>query len=269
MKTAYDVTEYSFSSLVDDNPPVLNSNVTEYKIREFSKNDVVSKKKMDRIIRKERNLEKKSLFKIADIVRKDRGLEQQEEEDFEKRVEAAVTIKIAKIKDDAYQDGYKTGEERGHAEALEKATIEYEDRVNRLNEMIDAVVAYKQDLLDKQRDTIYRMVRSLCKWVLLKEIKEDGDYLNRLLEKLILELHSKSDLLIKVDEASFENMPRALEIVQKKLGDFPNVRLEIERGLGQIGIILESSNGIIDGTLDAQLKSIDRLFVDIGVSDDK
>lgn len=261
----YEVRDYTFESLLDGSAPDKNLHVTDYKIAELSDDQVISREKRERIIRRERQLEKKSPFRISDIVRKDRGINRQEEEDYQKRVAREVEKKVEQLKQNAYQEGYSAGEEKGYAEALEKATAEYDDRVNKLNDLVDSVVTYRKDLVDTQRLAIYRMVKSLCKWVVLREVRDDNDYLSRLLEKLVLELHSKSDLLIRVNESDFDNMPKALEILENKIGKLTNVRLEVDRDMVERGIVLESKNGIVDGSLDSQLKSIDKLFEGIGV----
>ncbi len=261
------VEEYEFQSLSGVMKPK-SRDISSFELNEFSSQDLIEQNVGDDEIRRERNAESQSAFEISSVVKEDRGLNAQAQRDFEERVAVEVEKQLALIKEDAYQKGYSSGEEKGHQKAQAQAMMEYEDRVNRLNDYIDSVLSFKKDIMDKQRKEIYQMVRTISKWVLMREIKDDG-YLTALIEKLIMELHTQTDLLIKVDEGSFDSMPKALEIVQEKLGELSNVRLEIARDLGNTGIIIESKNGMIDGSIEAQFKSIDKIFEEIGVIDER
>jgi flagellar assembly protein FliH len=105
--------------------------------------------------------------------------------------------------------------------------------------------------------------------VALKEIDEDNKYLTRLLEKLILELNEKKNLLIRISAKNFDKMDGILDEIQNKLGALSNVRVEIDHDMQDDGgIILESEKGIIDGSYQAQFEMFSRVFETVGISDD-
>ena len=108
------------------------------------------------------------------------------------------------------------------------------------------------------------MVKNLTKWIVLKEVDEKY-YLARLLEKLIHEINTKTGLVLHVNEKSFGHMPEIIKIVERKVGVLTNVRVEVDLDLDETGIVLESENTIIDGSLDAQFKSLDKLFTSVGI----
>src|SRR5690606_38272934 len=89
---------------------------------------------------------------------------------------------------------------------------------------------------------------------------DNKDYITRLLEKLILEINTRSNLVIRVNESSFENITDIIGIVENKLGVLTNVRVEKHLDMDKPGIILESENGIIEGSIEAQFSSLDRIF---------
>ena len=107
------------------------------------------------------------------------------------------------------------------------------------------------------------MVQNLTKWIVLKEVDEKY-YLSRLLEKLIYEINSKANLVIRVNESSFGHMPEVIKILERKLGVLANIRIEVDPELEGHGIILESENAVVDGSLEAQMKSLDKLFANVG-----
>ena len=56
----------------------------------------------------------------------------------------------------------------------------------------------------------------MTKWILLRELRDDDDYLIRLIEKLIDEIGNKKRLTINIDHKRFSKMPEVLEEIQRK-----------------------------------------------------
>src|SRR5690606_32975198 len=100
--------------------------------------------------------------------------------------------------------------------------------------------------------------KHLVKWLTLKEI-DDQDYLARLLEKLILEMNLKNNLVIRINKSSFNNSEDILQMVEQKLGKLTNTRVEAHLDLEHPGIVLECENGIVDASLNAQFSSLDKI----------
>ena len=133
--------------------------------------------------------------------------------------------------------------------------------------MINDVLKTQEDILNSQKKQIYETVKNLTKWIILRELSDDGRYLERLLIKLIKELQTTSKLQVKVNQKYFEDMPDILEVVQSQLGELDSVRVEVDYDIDSPGFIVECENGIINGTLEQQYKALDKLFESVGLSD--
>jgi flagellar assembly protein FliH len=55
-------------------------------------------------------------------------------------------------------------------------------------------------------------------------------------------------------------MPEIITAVESKIGQLLNVRIEIVPEINYPGIILESENGLIDGSLEGVFQNIDKIF---------
>ena len=55
-------------------------------------------------------------------------------------------------------------------------------------------------------------------------------------------------------------MPEVVQMVEAKLGQLSNVRIEIVPEISHPGIILESENGLIDGSMEGVFQNIDKIF---------
>lgn len=258
--------------------------ITEYEFRNFtvseSESDVVESyqfQDLGEIVPKlakrdankakfERMSAEKSNFAISPIVKQHRGLIEQEQEERDRKIIGEVSRRVEVLKEDAFKEGFEEGVKAGKLDVYNQTKVETEEKLSRLNEMINEVLMAKETILNNQKEDIYKLIRSLTKWVILRELNDDGDYLKRLLEKLILETQTKSNLLIQVNQNQFAGMEEVLETVQETLGKLENVRVEIDHDVSENGIIVDSDNGIIKGTMEQQFASIDKLFEPVGLT---
>lgn len=221
--------------------------------------------KHEKIIKNERAAAQKNNFQISPVVLEHRGLLNQENQEREQKIQDEVERRLVALQEKAFEQGFEKGMEQGLEQVFNQTRQETEERLEAVSEMISNVLTTEKSLIEDYKTEIYNTVKSLTKWMILRELKDDGEYLSRLLEKLILEINSRSNLLIKVSEQSFSAMPEVLEIVQSKLGKFKNLRVEVDQDLCQYGICVESDNGIVNASLEQQLQAIDKLFETLGV----
>lgn len=217
-------------------------------------------------IRKERELEARSGFAISPIVKQHRGLVKQAENDYEKAVATEVAKRLELVQKQAYDDGFAQGQEDGHKDAHESAKADVEAKIQELADMVDNLNEGISEIYEKSKNDAYLMIKNLTKWIILKEVDEKY-YLTRLLEKLIYEINTKSNLTLRVNEQALGYMPEVIKIVERKIGMLTNVRVEIDHDQSENGIVLESENTIVDGSLTTQFNAIDRIFENAGVNE--
>ncbi|MGE3609965.1 MAG: hypothetical protein AB7I27_10300 [Bacteriovoracaceae bacterium] len=222
-------------------------------------NNLKEKRVSEEVIRQERNFEKKTAFKIEDIVRESRGLIRQEQTDFEKKVEQEVKRRLESTYQQAYDQGLNQGKEEGKEEALTEYRQVLMEKVESLNQHFSEIQLSTSKIIEKNKSEAYEFIKRFSKWIIFKEINEKL-YLEQLLEKLILELNSRRNLIVKVGKENFSQMPEVVQAVESRLGQLQNVRIEIVPELNHPGIILESENGLIDGSLEGVFQNIDKIF---------
>jgi len=210
-------------------------------------------------LRSERTYEKKNNFKIDGVVRESRGLSRQEQNDLESQIQAEVNRRLETAYHDAYQEGIEKGKDEGRAEATAHYQEELAAKVNEFSQIIDEMTKQSDKIVEKNRHDIYEFIKRFTKWIVLKEIDEKL-YLENLLEKLLLELNVRKNLIVKVGRANFSKMPEVIQTVETRRGQLTNVRVEIVPEINHPGIILESENGLIDGSLEGVFQNIDKIF---------
>lgn len=229
----------------------------------FNSNQTIEKNEFQKIIKNEREFAKSSSFKVNPIVEEYRGFKDQENREYEDRVEAEVARRVSEIQDEAFKAGFDEGVNQGREEIFVEMRSVVDQKLESFSQMVTSVLKTQENILSKQKTEMYQLIRNLSKWIVLRELNEDGKYIERLLERLLLEMQVRNNLLIQVNTEDFAQMPEVLEHVQLRLGEMKNVRIEMDSSVKTKGIIIESENGIINATLEEQFKSLDKLFEDV------
>lgn len=258
------------------------SNVEEYQFKNFTEIEAdadkvtlfefkpllnsalsITKNEFQKIIKEERVSAKNNQFKVNPIVEKHRGLKDQEEQEFQQVVEKEVAKRVSEIQDEAFKAGFDEGVNQGREEIFNEMRSVVDQKLDNFSQMVTEVLKTQDEILTKQKKEIYVLLRNLTKWIIIRELKEDGNYIERLLEKLLLEIQARNNLLILVNPHDFGGMTEILDHVQSRLGELKNVRVEIDSAILTSGMIVESDNGIINATMEEQFKSLDKLFEDV------
>lgn len=253
-----DIKPFSFTDLKSTHV-VSQTQFQSFEFKTLTGESVTAEKASEEEIRSERKYEAKNNFKIDETVRDYRGLSRQEQNDLEHKIQEEVKRRL----EAAYQDAYQEGLEKGRAEGKEEALNEFHEvlgqRVEEFGQVIAQVQSQSDKILEKNRTEVYEFVKRFTKWIVMKEINEKV-YLETLLEKLILELNARKNLIVKVGRANFSQMPEVIQTVEARLGQLTNIRVEIVPEINHPGIILESENGLIDGSLEGVFQNIDKIF---------
>lgn len=256
---SWEVKDYQFSSF-ETNPSV-DGEVKEYQIEELSKFKEKIHQKLIPQLRVEKENAREKSFKINPIVKNHRGISQVEANEYDELVRAQVEKKIEEIKKEAYSEGFNQGLIDGTQKAVTEELTHVEEKLGRLDSMLNDLSKGSAKIVEKQKQDILRLVNNLTKWIILRELKDDGAYIERLLEKIILELNAKENLLLRVNKDVFKEMPEILERLEAKLGELTNCRVEIHDSEDDPGAEVESEKGILVGTLEAQFDHLQEKFI--------
>ena len=240
-----------------------------YAFREFTGKEKLESPEYKKVLKIEKTRANENNFVISPIVKKYRGINKLEEEEFERRVEDEVHRRVSLIEEDAFNKGFEEGVNQGKEEVYQQTIAATEEKLEALTEMISEALQMKAEIVENQKIEIYETIRNLTKWVILRELKDDGQYVERLLEKLIVEMQTKSNILIQVNKNHFEGMEEILAHIEQKVGTLSNVRIESDFDINDQGIIIESENGIINGTMEQQFKNLDKLFESVGLDQEE
>ena len=181
----------------------------------------------EKIIKNERIFAEKNDFDIHPILRERRGVKAQESAAKEQSIENEIQKRLEEVRGAAFEKGYQEGRVKGENDVYEQAKQEVMESLDRLSEVIDEVLKSKIKLIREEKKQMYELIQTLAKWVILRELSDDGNYLKRLLDHLSQEIESGSEVVVYVDTESFNKMPEFIDYAKEKFKDFKNVKVEI------------------------------------------
>ncbi len=243
------------------------SNTTEYKFIDFKENEIENVVEKKERIQNEIKVSRETGFKILPTVRKYRGIQKNEQQEFDEKVKEEIQRAYDRYYNEWKEKGYNDGKKEGMFE-IESTYEKYlEDKINDFSVVIDEAIGMREKILKDQGSYIIKMISSLCKWIFLKEVKSDEDYILRLLERLLLETKNKKFITIKVNESSLSHLENNIDKIKDRFKEVEEVVLQVGNFEDQPGLIVDSEGGIIDGTFATQMKNFDLIFKDIEIED--
>jgi flagellar assembly protein FliH len=263
--THNDVKTFTFDEIKSENVAT-SSKFKSFSFQTIHGEPFNSDRPSEETIRQERTAAQNSDFKFDDTVMEFRGLSRQEQNDTENRIEHEVQKRLKAAFEDAYREGLEKGKSEGREHTMRSIDQALVEKMNELATVINDVKLHSETLLQINKIEIQEFIRRFTKWILMKEVNEKT-YLTDLLERLILELNARKNLIVKVGSGNFSQMPEVIAAVETKLGQLVNVRIEIVPELKHPGIILESENGLIDGSLEGVFETIDKIFSQVNSND--
>ncbi len=151
------------------------------------------------------------------------------------------------IKDAAKQEGYEDG--------IAKATSDLTEIKGKLSEFFK----YKDEIFNEVAGCIYEIAVETAKKIIKKEIENDKDVTIEIIKGALEEVNkTENRITLKV-------MPQDVEIVRDKVpqmfkNEFTEAKISVipDQTIKDGGVIVETSNGIIDATVETQISIIEK-----------
>lgn len=151
------------------------------------------------------------------------------------------------IKENAKKDGYNQGLEDAKAD-LEQLKSNFEEFFN-----------YKTQMFDKLSGCIMDVAVSISQKILNKEVEADSSYILPIIKGVLEEVNqTENKIILKV-------MPKDVEIVRDNVseifsGNYFEAKISVvpDNEIKNGGVKVETSNGLIDATIDTQISIIEK-----------
>jgi len=186
------------------------------------------------------------------------GVEQEESDRIESRVNEQVESKLSQLQDQAYQEGF----EKGRAEGKAQAEVEFLASVKPLYDQFETLCheydTIKQELYAANEQFLVQLMFQVGKQVLLKELSADPEYVKRLSSLMIEKIGAKDHVKLKISKQDSANLEQIRNSLKAQFPDLKNIQIEVSDDLSLGGCKVETDLSRINASVETQLQSIEQ-----------
>ena len=192
------------------------------------------------------------------------ALSVQEEEEYriegevQKRVKTLFERLYKKVSEDAYHVGFAKGQEDGRSEIIQNM-LPLVENFEKLHKGFESAA---KDIAVANEDFITKIVYQIAKKVIMREVKEDKDYIKRALEMTLDYIGTRENIKMFVPMGLVEDAEKLKTGLQEQLGQLKNFSIEEDPSLTVGGCRVETDFGSLDSSIEAQLEKVKAVLED-------
>lgn len=202
-------------------------------------------------------------FEVNPVVSEQIGLAEYEEANYKKKFDAEVLRYVQKIKEDAYQESYEKGLKEGvqaaKQEALEQEIGNITDLAKSLQNSLDEVESYKEQIYASNKQEIISLCYYLAEKIICSELEKNEGFVSHIVEKIVLSQDKSEQLTILLSPENHTYLLANLDSLANDLKD-KRIQWKVDVNLNKGDVILQNSKGLLIGTLESRLEKIKSLM---------
>jgi flagellar assembly protein FliH len=175
---------------------------------------------------------------------------------------ATLEFELRKIKEEAEQrvkEALANGKREGEASARQALGVNVEAEIEKLRQFSKEMMACGPALRKHAEGDLVRLAVAIARRILHREIQVDNDALLGLVKAALGKIDQREIHVIRTHPENVALIQRVLEQgrIQKR------IEISGDARLGQGALIIETSRGQLDASVDTHLEEIERGFADL------
>ena len=207
--------------------------------------DKVAKNKKDERFRL--NLASKNQLKIED----------EERRIVEERVQKILEDERHKAYTEAFQVGLEEGRVQGRDESLREFRTQSEARLNQLDTFLAQLENHRVRLFEANERYLYELTVRMTQKVILRELKGDTKYIERLAKAVIERIGTKDQVRILLSESDAATISEIRQNLLRDEPDLRNLKIEHSADVHGGGCFIETQWTFVDASV---MRQIDGIF---------
>ncbi len=196
-------------------------------------------------------------FSLHSASKRGLGVEEEEHNRLEAIVASEVKERVEQLKEEAYQDGFKQGQQDGQAKAMEAFQSESRPLFEQFSQMIESFDQIKREMFAANEAFLIQLIFQIGKQVILKDLASDQDYVKRLVAHVVEKVGAKDNIRIRVGKKDQENIDALREMLKIQYPDLKNVQIEVSEELALGGCKVETDLSRMNASVETQLQAIE------------
>ncbi len=200
---------------------------------------------------------KSSGFQMSDIIRKQTGLKELEKQGQEEEIENRVLSRLKDVQESAYKEAYELGVGDGRKEAFRSASVEIEERLSDLDQLMGNIENIKAELFAQTESHLLQLAFHMAKRLAGHEIGVNPDSIVNILREAVQVAQSEEQVTVKVAPEQLEFLEKLQKEGTKEIEHLKKIKIEADKSVTVGGCIVHTNFGEIDSRFEQR---VDRLW---------
>lgn len=197
-----------------------------------------------------------SRFQISELARGPLSVNREEELRIQKEIAKRLNEQLGKVREEVKKEAFETGFEEGKKLGQQEVLAASKPMLSSLERLIKQFESMSLDVFRANEEFLIHMVYRLAKSIILREIKEDKDYVRRLTETVLERLGTRENIKVFVSPKEISATQTLKQDLAQNLGELKNISIEIDSEIETAGCRIETDFGEVDARIEVQLENL-------------
>lgn len=200
--------------------------------------------------------EKKTDFRMSDVIRVQTGVEQAEQNSFEQQVENRTLEKLKEVQETAYQEAYQLGFEEGKVEALKKKSTEITDRLDRFDTLLTSIEKLKLELVQQNESHLVQLAFHMASRIAHAEIKADPQATAAAIRSAVQTAQQEEEVTVQVAASQLDFLETLKKEMNREFEFMKKIKLVADPSVTEGGCIIETNYGVVDARVEERVSKL-------------
>lgn len=176
------------------------------------------------------------------------------------RIVAEGQDKAKQIEDEARQQGWQDGYERG----VHNAETEYTAKLQEANDIVRQAHIDRQEIIAGAEDEIVQLAMAVARKVISNELTVNPDSIIEIVKRAIQKVTDREEVTVRVNPENLDTAIGARDEIAGSVQGIRKFKVLADNGVAPGGCVIETPNGNVDARIDSQLGEIEQAIMDVG-----
>lgn len=176
------------------------------------------------------------------------------------RIVAEGHDKAKQVEDEARQQGWQDGYERG----VRNAEAEYNARLEEANNIVQQAHIKRQEIIAGSEDEIVQLAMAVARKVISTELTANPEYIIQIVKRAIQKVTDREEVTVRVNPENLDTVISAQDKLSGSVQGIRKFKVLADNSVTPGGCVIETPNGNVDARIESQLGEIEQALMEVG-----
>jgi flagellar assembly protein FliH len=195
-------------------------------------------------------------FKISELIAKQAGISQLENEAQQDKINNQVLERIQEIQEKAYKEGYELGLIEGTEKAFQEAKTELLLKMATFESLLKRIEELKGELLIDNEAEMVKLVFATAKRIALRDIEGNREAVVEMIRNVTGETQADERITVRLSPEDHYFLETLQDKTGDRIGSLQRVKFVPEDKIKSGGCLIETDFGSVDATVEERVERV-------------